>query len=397
MAAPAPVERIRMILDQYSEHRLIPSKLLYIGYYYLTGTANFRILGIVGDLQMIPVGLIGVYFIRKAHASWFWPALAWMLVAFDLNTYENACMTMNAVGNYGVVCYFFCALYFYERRRYGWAVGFQALCIASNANGCMAAVLLLAGYSIIWFDPQRRTQDRTRWLICLLTSVILVPAYFINYERVELPGALPFDAAHDLTYLIRMTGAPVSFDLSFFYGLAVIGGLCFLFPWKTALRPSLRPLTVILVFAAGTMVLAALFRAGYADAQFQTSRYLLYPQIVLGILGFYGWRRWCLIRKFAWTRFLVPGVFVVIYAGNYTFGEAGFRRTEARAETRQYWHPDPASCATICVQSCTNGMYCIDEHRDYNPQYRFMPRPYVRPFPALPRPYVQPQPAGPEK
>lgn len=393
----APAERIRMIFDQYSEHRLIPSKLLYIAYYYLTGTVNFRILGILGDLQLIPVGLIGVYFIRKAHESWFWPSAAWMLVVFDLNTYENACMTMNAVGNYGVVCYFFCALYFYERKRYVWAVGFQALCIASNANGCMAAVVLLAGYSIHWFDPQRTAQDRKRWLICLLASVIFIACYFIDYEPVELPGALPFDAIHDLTYLIRMTGAPVSFALSFFYGLAIIGGFFFLFPRKAALWPPLRPLTVIAVFAGGTIVLAALFRAGYADAQFQTSRYLLYPQILLGVLGFMGWRRWCKIRKFSWKMLMIPLVFVAIYAGNYTFGEAGFRRTEARAQTRRYWHPEPAACATICAQSCTSEIYCIDENRDFTPQYRVVPRQYVRPYPALPRPSGQRQMSGPAK
>ena len=77
----------------------------------LTGSVNFRALGIIGNLQLLPIALIGVYFIRKAFDQWFWPAFVWMLLIFDLNTYENACMAMYSVANYGVVCYFFCAVF----------------------------------------------------------------------------------------------------------------------------------------------------------------------------------------------------------------------------------------------------------------------------------------------
>jgi hypothetical protein len=373
----SPMDKMTMIVSQYSEHRLIPSKLLYVGYYYLTGAENFRVIGILGDLQLIPVGLIGVYFIRKAHEAWYWPAAVWMLLVFDLNTYENACMTMNAVGNYGVICYFFCALYFYERKKYVPAILFQALCIGSNGNGCMAAMLLLLAYSLHWLDKSKTAEDRKRWWICAVTNLILLPCYFIPYHSVTLPNPLPFSLTHDLTYLIQMTGAPFSFNPSLYYGLLVTALAIFLFPWKRILNPTLRPSMVIFTFAAGTMVLAAIFRAGYPDAQFQTSRYLLYPQMMIGILGFYAWRRLYTASKLRWTRFLVPALAFLVYAGNYSFGEIGFKRTEFRATTRRFWHPHPERCVLICKESCYNDIYCIDDYR--TPQMQLPPRYYILP------------------
>jgi hypothetical protein len=284
-------------------------------------------------------------------------------------------MTMNAVANYGVICYFFCALYFYERKKYVGAVLFQALCIGSNANGLMAATLLLAAYSLHLFDRKKTQSESKRWLICLVTNVILIPCYFINYKVVTLPNALPFDAGRDLVFLIRMAGAPISFDLSLFYGLLVFAGVFFLFPYRKALASSLLPLTIILVFAAGTMVLAAIYRAGYADAQFQTSRYLLYPQMLLGVLGFCVWRRLDGNLNIRFLRFSVPAVFWLIYLGNYAFGDAGFVRTEARAQTRQFWYPAPARSVRICAESCSQDIYCIDENREYvQPRYYIIPR-----------------------
>ena len=92
--------RLALVFSQYGEHRLVPSKLFYLAYYYLTGGVNFRVIGLIGDLQLLPVGLIGIYFIRRLDVKyWQIPALIWMLLVFDLNTYENAMMPMYGVSN----------------------------------------------------------------------------------------------------------------------------------------------------------------------------------------------------------------------------------------------------------------------------------------------------------
>ena len=184
----------------------------------------------------------------------------------------------------------FARFFFYERKRYVWAVLFQALCIGSNANGrgwhrcsCLAFTLRIGGGRI-----STGSDGGVVWLLRSSCS----PTYFLGYDVVTLPNALLLLICLGIALILSAWwGAPFSFDLSFYYGIAVVGACVWLFPWRSALRSPLRPLSILFAFCVGTMILAAIFRAGYSDAQFQTSRYLLYPQMLLGLLGFYGWRR----------------------------------------------------------------------------------------------------------
>ena len=71
---------------------------------------------------------------------------------------------------------------------------------------------------------------------------------------------------------------------------------------------------------------------------------------------------------------------MLVYIGNYRFGELGFRRTEFRALTRRYWHPHPERCVAICRESCWNDLYCIDEYR--KPSLLQKPKYFVQPMPG---------------
>ena len=190
---------------------------------------NFRTLGIIGNLQLLVVAFVGIYFIKKLRPkSWKLPAIIWMLVVFDLNTYENACLCMYGVANYGVCCYFFAALYFYDKAD-KWlpaAVLFQFLCIFSNGNG------LAAGVFIVIFNIAR---SRRNMIISLAASCIFIGLYFVNYHAVTLPNKLPFDLNIPVIFLIRQSMGPhFSFDNSFFIGLLVLGLLVFFVPVATA-------------------------------------------------------------------------------------------------------------------------------------------------------------------
>jgi hypothetical protein len=254
--------KLVLLFGQYSEHRLVPSKLLYLSYYYLTGGMNFRIIGFIGNLQLLVVAFAGTHFIKKyLPGSWRLPAFIWMLIVFDLNTYENAAMCMNAVGNYGVICYFFASLYFYDKGG-KWpipAVLFQFFCIWSNGNG------LPAGVFIALFNV---STTKPKLIMSMVGTCVFTGLYFINYHTVTLPNHLPFDINRLVTFFVRQSGAYFSFDNSFLLGLMVLVALPFLFPWKKLKAPTFYPILCIFLFALGTMILTAIFRSGYSDAQF---------------------------------------------------------------------------------------------------------------------------------
>lgn len=352
-----------MIVDQYGEHRLIPSKLLYCGYYLGTGTVNFRVLGIIGDLQLIPVGLVGVSLIRRTGAS-YWPVLAswWMLAVFDLNTYENASMTMNAVGNYGVLCYFFLALYGWTKNSRGWWIfaGIsQALCMFSNANGLVGGVMLVAFFSL--YSP-----ITIKKRAILILTATLIPLYFIHYHIISLPNKLPFSVGRALLYLINMSGAPISFQIAGLCGIGILAAAALLFPWRQVVYrqwSEYMPLCVGMAWVGATMILTAMFRADYKDAQFQTSRYLIYPQILIActliLLSGKFKRKW---PRIAGLSGITIGM-LMVWQQNKQFGIAGFKRSEIRATALKYWYPNYKQADTITKRACELGIYCIDENR----------------------------------
>ncbi len=336
--------KLGLIFSQYGEHRCVPSKLIYVGYYYLTGGINFRILCLLGDLQLIPIGCIGIYFIRKYCVKWRLLSILWMVLVFDLNTYENGSMCMYAIANYGVLCYFFCSLYFYDKYRWLLGVLFQILCIFSNANGLYGAVVL-AGFGLLQRSP-----------LASLVATTFIPLYFIHYHPVVLPEALPFDLGREVMYCVQMIGAPVSFMYSAFCGFWILIGVILYFPYKKIRE--YPGIIAIFAMVLGTVVLAAVFRSGYKDAQFQTSRYLIYPQLVIGCLTFFIFLR----DKRGWI-WSIAGILLVAYYFNYQFGYMGFERTAYRAETRQYWHPHPGQAKAIADRARLEEIYDIDEHR----------------------------------
>ncbi|HWK08367.1 MAG TPA: hypothetical protein VNS58_32295 [Puia sp.] len=346
-----------MIFAQYAEHRLVPSKLIYISYYYITGGLNFRILGILGDLQLLVVAFVGIHFIKKyLPESWRLLAFIWALVVFDLNTYENACMTMNAMGNYGVICYFFAALYFYDKedRWIPIAVLFQFFCIFSNANG------LAAGVFIALFNIAKSPRKRT---ISLIASCIFIGLYFINFHTVTLPNKLPFDLNLPVIFFIRQSGAHFSFNNSLLIGLLVLALLAVLFPWRQLFQPRFTPILCIFLFPLCTMFLAAAFRSCYSDAQFQTSRYLMYPQMMIGCLCLFAWMKLKSVLQKRVGGSVIVGIMLFAYAGNYKFGKLGFERTNYHATTVKFWHPHPAECEKICKEACERDIYCIEDNK----------------------------------
>jgi hypothetical protein len=263
---------------------------------------------------------------------------------------------MNAVGNYGVICYFFASIYCYDKGG-KWlipAILFQFFCIWSNGNG------LPAGVFIALFNV---STTRRKLIMSSIATCVFTGLYFINYHTVTLPNHLPFDINRLVTFFVRQSGAYFSFDNSFVLGLMVLMAVVFLFPWKKLKAPAFYPVLCVFLFAFSTMVLTAMFRSGYSDAQFQTSRYLMYPQMVIGCLCLFVWLKLKSNRQ-KWIGGVVMAAIVfVTYASNCQFGKLGFERTNHRAALRKFWHPQPAECERICKEACALGVYCIDDNR----------------------------------
>lgn len=349
-------ERAAMFFGQYGEHRLIPSKILYLSTFYITGGINLRLLLVIGDLQLLVVAFVSIWFLRKYSLKWRFLSFIWCLLIFDLNSFENASMAMNAVGNYGQVAFFFLTLFLYDlnKKWLSLAVFVQILCAYSNGNGQMAMIIIPF---FCWLK-----EDKRKVIASAITGFICVTLNFTFHHTETLPTSLPFDFSKSLTYFIRMSGAHFDFDTSFLVGIAVLGLLIYIFPKKPKEWTD-AGIIAILLFVMGTMALATYFRGNMSDSQFQTSRYLIYPQIMIGCLIFFIFRKFKTERQFIVGAIITLLIMPIVYKHNYWFGDLGFQRTAAKAQMYQYFYPDPVRAAKIAKEACDENIYCIEDNR----------------------------------
>jgi hypothetical protein len=207
------------------------------------------------------------------------------------------------------------------------------------------------------------TRSKAKIISSSATSLIVIGWYLIRYHPADLPGKLPFDINRLMIYFIRMSGAHFSFDNSFVIGLFLLIGLIIVFPYKLIWDPKMVPILCIFLFVVSTMFLAAIFRAPYSDAQFQTSRYLIYPQLMIGCLILFIFMKLNTQQSKIIGGSAIGLIMLITYNWNCQFGKLGFQRTKFRAETRKYWHPTPKDCEKICKKSCELGIYCIEDYR----------------------------------
>jgi hypothetical protein len=351
------IQKLSLLLLQANEHRILFSRLVYVLYYGLFGNINFRNLIILADLQLVVIAAIAVYFVRK-YSGKYWRVIAflWVLCIFDLNTFESGSIAMYGMQCYSVIMLFFLSLFFYDRSRKWLAAAalLEALCIFSSGNGMIGAFFIII-YTL-------RSGDSRKKIVSIATALVCIAIYFVHYNIVEQPGKLPFDMGVVIVFFIKMSGAPINFNYSLALGVLILA-LLILSLVKNPLKAPWAILC-ILGFVLASMATSALFRANIKGAQFQTSRYLIYPQLLLAILCLLGWLK-LENKKYKWIAltFIMVGM-LRIYSGNFEFGKVGFERTAARAITWLYWYPNPKLAKKISDGSCRSGIYCLKAERD---------------------------------
>lgn len=340
--------KIRVLFAQYNEHRIVFPRLVYVTYYSLFGDINFKNLILLANAQLLVVAFVGVYFIRRLRVYWKLFAFIWMLLVFDLNSYENGSIASYGMQNWSVLMWVFLAFYFYSRPGKWWVAACVAQFIAvfCSGNG------MIAGPFLILCFPKYRAPA----VISFISSISI---YFLcGYEFVNQP-----DQSYNLLtmaeYFVREIGAPANFGWS--GALFGIGLLVFMatrvadkFFWC---YDDCRPVWGIVGFAMASIIEATVFRSGLPNAQFQTSRYLIYPEMV--------WALMFMLMPFQKrTNKAILLVSVLLFFGlDFEFGKLGFERAGLKASIFKYYHPNPIEAARIAKEACEENVYCIDDNR----------------------------------
>ncbi len=362
-------EKIHLLFSQHNEHRIFASRLVYVIYYVLTGTANFKSFAIIANLELTAAFLVFVYVIKQLDIK-YWNVVA-LIAGFcimDSSSYENGIMAMAGMQNFGVIALFMLTLYFYSKdTKQALIVAgiFQFLTIYASGNGIIAAFFIVLYCLLCGSKMQKITS----------AAILLVfaPLYFVGYTQPARPAGHAFDLGVVINYFLSMVGSHFAFGETTNIENANVVGAFFLIltlallPYrKTMFRDKkLMLLLAVMAFILASMATTALFRANLGTELYYSSRYLIYSHFFIAIALVVVAFRFKEKQTIFWPTL---GIFAIIllgaYKNNYAYGEANYEKESNRMLYMPYYYPGPPENAQkIAEESCKNGIYCIQDEK----------------------------------
>ncbi len=329
-------EKVRLLLAQHNEHRIVYDRVVTLLTFRLTGEIDYLVLMILGSLSL--VGLLGL--LARIGAENGLPAaliLPLSLFLFTLQHYENTFWGMAALQNFTVVFFLTAALYFLRPARptsLPWAGGMAVAATLTSASGL---VIWPVGAGLLLV--QRRWRALGLWV---LAGLGVGAGYFFGYRAP--PGNPPteFDSIRFWKGFLGFVGSagdffpesPARFGLPVALGLVMVtgGGL-----WgvRTVLGGFQKKKTSadldyfalgVLAVVVSTGLVVVVGRLGFGDWVLLTSRVKIYSVLLLLtlLLGLFRWTRPANWPPLLWTTgglgLLFSGYTLVLHLGDVKFG-----------------------------------------------------------------------------
>ena len=347
----------------HNEHRILSSRIIYVLYYKMFGTINFRHIIFIGNTQLVFIFLLLIYFIRRLlPKDWFVAALITGVALFDLNNWENTCFAMASMQNFGIVFLFLLSLFLYSLNGNLFtvmAVAVQIVCTYSSGNGIVAS-----GF-IVLFNLLNKSKLKSYTSIFAL--LIFAPLYFHHYDPPPT-GHPSRNILQVAMFLFRFIGNHIYFNrqlTGIIAGVCVCIGLAYTTFNRRALSDSkLIPLMCLAGFLLVTMALTSVFRSN--PEGYISSRYLIYPHLLFGLVLIF-----LLVRTQGMIRgalvVLFPVVMLIAYNMNFRGGLWPLRDRYALIKDSDYYYPDKQYAKNAADTACHLNIYCIDKHRTPKP------------------------------
>lgn len=352
------IDKVMLLFSQHNEHRIFCSRLLYVAYHQLFGTVNFRHIIYIGTFQLLPLLGLLVFFIRKAVPA-YWRILSCIcsVAVFDLVGWENMNFAMAGVQNYGIFLLCAAGIYCYSKQgKWYTLAGFimQGLCVFSSGNGILAAAAMLV-YTVF-------SGNRVRIGVSIAGLCAFTALYFWGYVS-PVTGHPSKDLGKAIVFMLKLVGAYINYDdptQGMWVGALLLGIFALLLPIGNRLKvaTNVLPIFCFAVFLGLSMAVTSLFRSSVPGIPANSSRYLLYPHLLVVVLLVFFCYKFT-ARKWA---AIVVAAFMVIqllaFNINYRGGVGSLQWLHNNLVSQPYYYPDSSQAAMIIERSCKKGVYC---------------------------------------
>lgn len=351
-------EKLSLLISQHNEHRIAGSHLISVLYYSVFGALNFRhLIFINGFMLLLSFGIIA-YWIRKAMPQfWALVVLVLSLCMFDLNNAENMNFASSGMQHYGVLLLFAASVLLFASGK-KWmlpmALLLQVLCIFSGNNGVLGAVVL------VLFNLLQRNKPAI--IVSLAGLLAFVPLYCYQYNG----GGNSFYTlapAKVLPYLLHIAGAHFSYTYGVYAALAILAILLVVVPAGKKMTREMMPLLCVLLFVLGTIASIAVFRGGLPLTSSYAGMYYIYAHLLVALAFAFVLYE---LRSKVFVSILglaVAGLLSVAYCYSTQDGITLFAEYRNTLKTVDYDYPDKEKARQLSEQACSQGIYCIEQHR----------------------------------
>ena len=261
--------KIKALLAQWSEHRIVMGRLLAMFQYYINGGLNFKILHFVSNLSLIIVYWGIIKSSQKAIIKWI--VLPVALLLFQLQYYVASFWFVSSSSMFFVLAFSFFALHCLKKENYFMCSFFSLMTIYSNGNGFLIFIV-----EIMFLLSVRKWKISLMFLTIFGFSILI---YFKGYQPHENDrmATLYFlkDPLQTLDYFLSFLGGCFNiFGLAPVIGAAGLAAITWL-TYKKYYNQNLI-LYLMLLFIIGSALLAAIGRSFWGVDQALESRYKIF-------------------------------------------------------------------------------------------------------------------------
>jgi hypothetical protein len=311
------------LFELVNEHRMVTSRLLITVSYALTGTVNFNVLGVIGNLFLC--GLCGLLIRNAGTPERRW-SLALLLAGllFQLEHFENFFWSGSSIDHSQVPLLAGGAIVLLAHGSGLAGVGAVAVAILASLTLAHGLLVWPVGALMLVFD--RRWRHLAGWLVigaavCAMYVSSFQPNSDHRIDVLSVDGVLRI-----LRYWLELMGAPLALGERLV--ARVLGaGLVALLGWQLwsiGLRRERITLPLAL-WAVGSLGLVAAGRANLEDGILSSRYYILgalvWALVILNELQ----RRHDPTRPYRFMVWLIPGLVVFNVAANVAFSGAARR------------------------------------------------------------------------
>ena len=313
----------RWLFEVSNEHRMATSRLLVTLSYWLTGTVNFQILGVIGNLFVCGLGALLVRTAGTTERRW---VMALLLVGllFQLQHFENFFWSGSSIDHFQVPLLAGGAIVLLARgSRLAW-LGAGALALLATFTLAHGLVVWPVGALMLVAD--RRWRHLTSWLFF---GAVTGGVYFLTFEFNPAHHVDAFSLAgvmRIVRFWLELLGAPLALGektVARIFGAALLALLGWQV-WSGGLRRERIALPLAL-WAIASLGLVAVGRANLGDG-IVSSRYYVLGALAWALAIFTVHQKWHDVdRPHRGLVGLIAGLVLFNLAANLTFSGAAGR------------------------------------------------------------------------